>query len=166
MSSTVTHAYSSNGGIKTTVSDGATWTFQYYVPANGGAIVVPGGGANAGGANAGANAGGANAGANAGGANAGTGASGTGTGPADVTTVPPVTQEILDVDVPLAGPTDGQNTQNQGATSEQKEKATKIILKIGLILFLLLILALIIFLYWYFLFYRKKKKSEEENDQN
>ncbi len=149
--------------ITGTLTEDATWTFQYYAVTNGGAVVVVGGGGNAGGGivGGGGNAGGGvvGGGGNAGGGVVGGGGNAGGGGGADITVQPPVTQDILDMDVPLADKPDLPEDN-----TSQSEEANKIIMKAGLILFIILIILFIAFLFWYFLFYRKKKESEDEKD--
>ena len=129
--------------IKGTLSGAAVWTFEYY-PYSGDTTIIYEGGGNAGNVNPWLNGNAANGGNT------------------------PVTQEILDLDTPLAGPENGTEsgtaeTPPPAETNAQNRRA--LLAKIGLWLFMIILLAAIGFLYWFLLFYRKKKKRDSESAQ-
>ena len=70
----------------------------------------------------------------------------------------PETEDVLDMDVPLAAP-EASTAPAQNA-STQKRKALPLW---ALILAAVSVVGLIVLLFWYLLFYRKKKWSEEED---
>lgn len=126
--------------ITQTLSGDATWEFRYYVSSN--TTVIYGGGGGAGIPIVGPNG------------NAGNGNN------------TPVTQEILDLDVPLAGP-DIATTASPAPTPSagtNAETHKTLLERFGMIIFLIILLMGLAFLYWFFLFYRKKKQSEQETN--
>ena len=124
--------------ITGTLTTDTTWEFTYYASSN--TTVIYGEGGNAGGvpwnqANDG----------NAGG-------------------YTPVVQEILDIDVPLAGPDAGTTETPPPSLSPgpSAENDKTLLEKFGMIIFWIILLAGLGFLYWFFLFFRKKKQRDQE----
>ena len=133
--------------ITGTLTADAVWTFEYY-PYSGDNTVIYEGGGGAWNANP---LPGNNAGAGGNGGNA-----------------TPTTENILDMDVPLAGPEDIPGSGDTGTietpapTNPEAQKRLAMLAKIGLLLFIMILLAALGFLYWFLLFYRKKKKRDSE----
>lgn len=104
---------------------------------------------------------GGNANANAG-ANAGTG-NPAGNQPTAAQEFPE-TQEIVDLDVPLAGGS-GSNSANFPSILGRTEKSSRLIPKWRIILVVLLLFCVVSVVYWYLLFFRKKKQRDEEYER-
>lgn len=148
------------------------WTFVYTQVAAGGNGNNANANDNAGGNAAGGNAAGGNAaGGNAAGGNAagenaaGGNAAGGNAGGDNAGTTAPVTEDILDLDVPQAGPNAGTGTDGQDRPEDGQgtvaEKASRALSKGLVIGSSVLVLALIALLFWYLLVYRKKNSRDE-----
>ena len=135
----------------------------------GGGAAVAAGAANAAGANAANPAGGANAANPAGGANAANPANPAGgaANPAPAAPQYQQTEDILDLDVPLAAPDFGPTVGQQAVPNApkaieptQRSPLPNWMLIAGVVV----LVGLISMLYWYLLFYRKRKRFEQQYD--
>ena len=135
----------------------------------GGGAAVAAGAANAAGANAAKPAGGANAANPAGGANAANPANPAGGAANPAPAVPQYqqTEDILDLDVPLAAPDFGPTVGQQAVPNApkvieptQRSPLPNWMLIAGVVV----LVGLISMLYWYLLFYRKRKRFEQQYD--
>ena len=125
---------------------------------------------------------GANAGGNTGNTNTGAGAANAGNDntignnttagnngyignlPQNIPQAVPETEDILDLDVPLAGPESSPAVSNQHPPVSAKN-TSDLIPRWVMIAGAVLLLALIVLLFWYLLFYRKKKRRDEEDEE-
>ena len=156
-----------------TLTEDYTFTFVYTRATAATTTTPTGAGAGAAGAGAGAGAGAANAnaaGVNAAGANAaGANAAGANTAGANVPTenTNPETVNIIDEDVPLAGPgADGSGTALiPSVPSVIEPNHNTQIPTWAMILGAVVLLVLIAILYWYLLFFRKKRKYANYGDE-